>query len=373
MKGIKFILGTLAVAGLLGFSFTASAQENGNRDENGNIVRGSYETNGFWDNWFIGLGAGANTVAGENVNFKPFGGLAVDVNLGKWFTPTVGARIGYKGLKNSFELKDNNALKAESADIGGAFGIVPVAVGLTSGIDYKVVYIATRIQGTEGLVVKEDSGIKSVADLKGKQIGYTSASSGHYGLLCALQDEGMTADDVELIDMDPDAINSAWQRGDIDVAYTWNPTLINLKNSGGKVLLTVEDLAKNGHATYNFYVVRSDYAETNPDQVVAFIKGVQKGAALYKDDPDAAKAAAAERLELSADQINEQMTDIYPTIDEQMSDDCFGSDNAAQNLYDVAQFLKDAGQIDDAKDLEFFKNAIDTTYLEQAMKELEEE
>ena len=116
MKGIKFILGTLAVAGLLGFSFTASAQENGNRDENGNIVRGSYETNGFWDNWFIGLGAGANTVAGENVNFKPFGGLAVDVNLGKWFTPTVGARIGYKGLKNSFELKDNNALKAGYKD-----------------------------------------------------------------------------------------------------------------------------------------------------------------------------------------------------------------------------------------------------------------
>ena len=116
MKGIKFILGTLAVAGLLGFSFTASAQENGNRDENGNIVRGSYETNGFWDNWFIGLGAGANTVAGENVNFKPFGGLAVDVNLGKWFTPTVGARIGYKGLKNSFELKDNNVLKAGFKD-----------------------------------------------------------------------------------------------------------------------------------------------------------------------------------------------------------------------------------------------------------------
>ena len=267
----------------------------------------------------------------------------------------------------------NNALKAESADFGGAFGIVPVAVGLTSGIDYKVIYIATRIQGTEGLVVKEDSGIESVADLKGKQIGYTSASSGHYGLLCALQDEGLTVDDVELIDMDPDAINSAWQRGDIDVAYTWNPTLINLKNSGGKVILTVEDLNKNGHATYNFYVVRSDYAEANPDQVVAFIKAVAKGAQFYRDDEDAAKEAAAERLELSVDEINEQMTDIYPTIDEQMDDECFGNDNAAQNIYDVAQFLKDAGQIDDAKDIEFFKNAIDTSYIEQAIKELEEE
>lgn len=64
------------------------------------------------------------------------------------------------------------------------------------------------------------------------------------------------------------------------------------------------------------------------------------------------------------------MTDIYPTIDEQMGDDCFGSDNAARNLYNVARFLKDAGQIDDAKDLEFFKNAIDTTYLEQTIEAL---
>ena len=110
MKGIKFILGTLAVAGLLGFSTTAFAQENGNRDENGNIVRGAYETNGFWDNWFIGLGAGANTVVGKSVDFNPFGGLALDANVGKWFTPTIGARIGYKGLKNSFELEKGNVL-----------------------------------------------------------------------------------------------------------------------------------------------------------------------------------------------------------------------------------------------------------------------
>ena len=101
MKSIKFILGTLAVAGLLGFSQSVNAQENGNRDENGKIVRGPYETNGFWDNWFIGVGAGVNTVYDTNVDFG-FGGLATDINVGKWFTPSVGARIGWKGLTNSF-------------------------------------------------------------------------------------------------------------------------------------------------------------------------------------------------------------------------------------------------------------------------------
>ena len=106
MKGIKIILGSLAVAGLLGFSLNASAQENGNRDENGKIVRGAYETNGFLDNWFIGAGAGVNGVYDRNTEIT-IGGLATDLNLGKWFTPSVGARVGWKGLKNSFELENN--------------------------------------------------------------------------------------------------------------------------------------------------------------------------------------------------------------------------------------------------------------------------
>ena len=101
MKSIKFILGTLAVAGLLGFSQSVNAQENGNRDENGKIVRGPYETNGFWDNWFIGIGAGVNAVYGNGLDLG-LGGLATDLNIGKWFTPSVGARVGWKGLNNSF-------------------------------------------------------------------------------------------------------------------------------------------------------------------------------------------------------------------------------------------------------------------------------
>lgn len=105
MKSIKTILGALAVASLLSVSFSASAQENGNRDENGNVVRGSYESNKFWDNWFIGAGAGVNATFGSSMNFN-IGGLAVDVNVGKWLTPTFGLRAGYRGIQNGIDLKD---------------------------------------------------------------------------------------------------------------------------------------------------------------------------------------------------------------------------------------------------------------------------
>ena len=96
MKRLYFILGAAALAAV---SLTASpalnAQEN--RDENGKIVRGPYETNRFGDNCFIGAGGGINILWNEdyeNVKISP----SIDANIGKWFTPSVGMRVGYQGF-----------------------------------------------------------------------------------------------------------------------------------------------------------------------------------------------------------------------------------------------------------------------------------
>ena len=102
MKTCKFIFAGLLVAALSVVSVAVSAQENGNRDSLDRIVRGPYETNGIWDNWFIGVGGGINlfedgwfSAGSHKTRIAP----ALDVNIGKWFTPSVGARVGYSGLR----------------------------------------------------------------------------------------------------------------------------------------------------------------------------------------------------------------------------------------------------------------------------------
>ena len=98
MKRLNLILGAAA---LVAVSLTASpavnAQENGNRDENGKIVRGPYETNRFGDNWFIGVGGGINFLWSEGYDQGKIS-PSIDANFGKWFTPSVGMRIGYQGF-----------------------------------------------------------------------------------------------------------------------------------------------------------------------------------------------------------------------------------------------------------------------------------
>lgn len=123
MKGIKMILGALAAASLL-FSVNAFAQENANRDENGKIVRGAYETNRAFDNTWIGLGAGWNAGLNlQNTTGIPFaqgiGGLAVDVSLGKWWTPFIGGRINWLGLANNVLGKDGVPLNPQQHFITG--------------------------------------------------------------------------------------------------------------------------------------------------------------------------------------------------------------------------------------------------------------
>lgn len=91
----------VAVALLLS-SACVMAQEKENRDNNGEILRGPYETNSFWSNWFIGVGGGINIYEGEFDNQTSVGNRiapALDVSLGKWITPSYGVRLQYSGLE----------------------------------------------------------------------------------------------------------------------------------------------------------------------------------------------------------------------------------------------------------------------------------
>ncbi len=91
------LFGAIALAAVaLTASPALNAQENGNRDENGKVVRGPYETNRFGDNWFIGIGGGVNLF--WNDGYSVAVGPSIDASVGKWFTPSVGMRVGYSGF-----------------------------------------------------------------------------------------------------------------------------------------------------------------------------------------------------------------------------------------------------------------------------------
>lgn len=106
MKNIKFILVALVAIFVTLGSTSVYAQEDGNRDANGYVVKGPYLTNGGGANWFVGVGGGFNTSVSVGIKpfaeFTPKNNWAVEGFIGKWFSPTIGVRVGYKGVMNNF-------------------------------------------------------------------------------------------------------------------------------------------------------------------------------------------------------------------------------------------------------------------------------
>ena len=100
----KTMLAALALAA----SGTAMAQEaqtvqNGDFTETVEYSTDKFkvETNRFWSNWFVSAGGGVNLYFGDHDKQVKFGkrlAPAVDVAIGKWFTPGIGVRFAYSGL-----------------------------------------------------------------------------------------------------------------------------------------------------------------------------------------------------------------------------------------------------------------------------------
>ena len=174
----------------------------------------------------------------------------------------------------------NEAVVAGGVDFG-LVGSSPASRGISSGIEYSVPWIFDVIGKAEALVVTADSGVADLADLAGKTIATPFASTSHYSLLAALVDAGIDPADVNIIDAEPDAIYAAWQQGDIDGAYVWNPNLAKLIAEGGTVLITSEDLAAKGKTTYDLAIVTNEFAAEYPGAVQIWIE--QQNAAIETD------------------------------------------------------------------------------------------
>jgi taurine transport system substrate-binding protein len=266
----------------------------------------------------------------------------------------------------------NTAFIAKELDFG-ALGSSPVARGLSAplNIPYKVAFVLDVAGDNEALVARNGSGINTIAELKGKRIGTPFASTAHYSLLAALSQNGLSANDVQLVDLQPQAILAAFDRGDIDAAYSWLPTLDQLRKNG-KDLITSRQLAKDGKPTLDLGAVSDEFASAHPDVVDTWRQQEARALKLIHDDPAAAAKAIAAEIGLSPDEVAGQLKQgVYLTPEQVASPEWLGSEgkpgNIAVNLQSASQFLADQKQIPSAAPLQTFQDAIYTKGLPGAI------
>jgi taurine transport system substrate-binding protein len=236
----------------------------------------------------------------------------------------------------------------------GYVGSSPFAAATSRGLDVKAFYLASISGIDEALVVRNGSGINSLADLKGKKLAAAPVSTDHYQLLALIKSLGLNEKEVQVFAIPQPDIVAGYNRGDLDGGFVWDPALTELKKTG-KVLVTSKEVADKGAPTFSAWVATAAFAKENPGFLKAFAGVVDKyqtsfinDKAAWGPDSDNAKALAKLLGGTPQDQASALKNLSLVPIDAQLSDKWLGGgekSGLAKILQDTSVFLKDQKKI----------------------------
>ena len=290
-------------------------------------------------------------------------------NLG-WHEEALGIPIRWVQIDSGRDL--NTAIAAGSIDLGLGGSSTTVAA-IAQGVPGEVFWIYDIIGENEALVVREDSDIQEIADLAGRRVAAPFGATTHYHLLAALTEFGVDPDTVEIFDMQPPEMLAAWQRGDIDAGFVWEPTLAQMLEFDGRVLISSGELASRGYVTGDIGLVRRAFAEQYPDIVSTYLATLHRAVQYYRSNPDESAEAVAREFGIEVDEAARQMASlVWVDGEEQLGPEYLGRSDQIGALADVfvatGQFLFEQGTITSAPSRELFESAINPRYLEEALQ-----
>jgi len=151
----------------------------------------------------------------------------------------------------------NEAFASEKIDI--VFEAEPPAIiAKASGIDVEIRDISCSL--VQEILVPTISKIQNIADLKGKKIALLAGTSSHYGVLKMLKDNGIQANEVQIIDMiQPDA-KVAFESGQVD-AWATAPPFVEQEEIAG----TGRTLPQGDAYINSILAVRESFIKNNPE------------------------------------------------------------------------------------------------------------
>jgi sulfonate transport system substrate-binding protein len=173
------------------------------------------------------------------------------------------------------------AMNAGKIDLGHS-GDGPIIYGLSNGV--PLVYVAHTAPSPEsiGILVRKDSPIKTVTDLKDKKVTFNKGSTSGLMVARALESEGMQYTDIKPAYLKVADSRIALERGDVDAWAIQDPWLAAAEREGEARLL------RNGKGLVSgreFYFTTRNFANKNPNLVKQILDEIDKTGQWAKQNP----------------------------------------------------------------------------------------
>jgi len=187
-------------------------------------------------------------------------------------------------------------LRADDIDIVTA-AQTPVVFNSFGRSDYAIIGNMVYSDNDVKILVRRDRKISSPSDLKGKTVGITAGSSGHFFLNLFLIYNGLQMADVKTIDIEATRLPQALIDGQVDAIATWEPHIYKAKKAlGDRILL----LPGRGMYREDFYLIaRKSFIQKHPEALRRFLRAIEKGEEFILKNKKEAMDIVGQRLKLN--------------------------------------------------------------------------
>jgi sulfonate transport system substrate-binding protein len=184
-----------------------------------------------------------------------------------------GKQIGIKWIEFTSGPPLLEAMSTGSVDLGAVGDTPPI---FAQAANANIVYIAgSPITNGQGILVPASSGIRGIADLKGKRVGFTRGTSAHNVVIATLEKAGLTYEDITPVYLTPPDAGPAFANGSIEAWAVWDPYFaIGEERQNGRTLVNAHEVAK----TNSFYLANRDFANTYVREAREVIDGLAEAA-----------------------------------------------------------------------------------------------
>jgi sulfonate transport system substrate-binding protein len=128
------------------------------------------------------------------------------------------------------------ALNADAIDVTAGSSTASIT-GLAAGVPFVVFAYQKMSAAAEGIVVKQESSIGTLSDLKGHTVAVNRGGTGEYLLMHALAQNAIDSASVKRVYLSPADSGAAFDQGHVDAWATWDPFLsIAVRRYGARIL-----------------------------------------------------------------------------------------------------------------------------------------